>query len=198
MRQLLALGCPAAAQIGLEVGVFSAAAILAEHAQHHRRGGPPNRDQQRGHHLHGAARDLLGWSGAGGPRDRRPRPAGARRAGWTALVLGLAFMSLMAAVLFLLFPRGIFWTVYDGRDADRRRRDSALRGGGVPDVRRTAGGGDRSALRGLGDTQHSDAHEPGRALAARTCRSAICSVSTAGSESSVCGSGSRWAWSWCR
>jgi MATE family multidrug resistance protein len=106
IKDLFALGWPAAGQIGLEVGVFSAAALLAATL---------STVAVAAHQLaiNNAAITFmvpLGISSAGavrvghalGARD----PEGARRAGWTALVLGLSFMSLTALV-FLLFPRPI-------------------------------------------------------------------------------------------
>jgi multidrug resistance protein, MATE family len=106
MRRLLALGLPAATQIGLEVGVFSAAAVLA---------GTLSTVAIAAHQIaiNNAAITFmvpLGISSAGavrvghalGARD----PIGARHAGWTALGLGLGFMSLTALV-FLVFPRAI-------------------------------------------------------------------------------------------
>jgi MATE family multidrug resistance protein len=106
MRKLLALGFPAAAQIGLEVAVFSAAAILASTL---------STIAVAAHQIaiNNAALTFmvpLGISSAGavrvghaiGARD----PQGARRAGWTAMALGLAFMSA-AALAFLTIPRGI-------------------------------------------------------------------------------------------
>jgi MATE family multidrug resistance protein len=106
MRELVALGWPAAIQIGLEVGVFSTAAVLASTL---------STIAVAAHHIaiNNAAITFmvpLGISSAGAVRVGHAigarNPAGARHAGWTALGLGLAFMSL-TALLFLLVPRWI-------------------------------------------------------------------------------------------
>lgn len=106
MRKLLALGLPAAGQVGLEVGVFGIATALAGHF---------------------AAVDLaahqvvlntasltfmvpLGVASAAAVRVGhamgRHEGTKAQRAGWTALALGAGFMACSAA-LFLLFPNTI-------------------------------------------------------------------------------------------
>jgi MATE family multidrug resistance protein len=104
MRRLLALGFPAASQVTLEVGVFAAATALA------------GRLAPAALAAHQIAINLaaftfmvpLGVASAGAVRVGhavgRRDPAGASRAGWTALLFGTLFMSCSAAV-FLLFPR---------------------------------------------------------------------------------------------
>ena len=104
MRRLVTLGAPAAAQLTLEVGVFAASTALA---------GRLHPTALAGHQIaiNIAAFTFmvpLGVSSAGAVRVGhavgRLDPEGAARAGWTALSLGLAFMSCAAAV-FLLAPR---------------------------------------------------------------------------------------------
>ncbi len=104
MRRLLALGAPAAAQVTLEVGVFAAATALA------------GRLAPTALAAHQIAVNIaaftfmvpLGISSAGAVRVGhavgRLDPDGAARSGWTALTLGVGFMSCAAAV-FLLVPR---------------------------------------------------------------------------------------------
>ncbi len=104
MRQLLALGLPAATQVTLEVGVFAAATALAGRL-------PPAALAAHQIAINIASFTFmvpLGVGSAGavrvghaiGARDR----AAAARAGWTALLFGAAFMSC-AAASFLLLPR---------------------------------------------------------------------------------------------
>jgi MATE family multidrug resistance protein len=104
LRRLLALGFPAASTVALEVGVFAAATALAGKLA-------PVSAASHQIALNIAALAFmvpLGLSSAGavrvghavGARD----PARATAAGWTAILLGLAFMSV-AAALFLLIPR---------------------------------------------------------------------------------------------
>jgi MATE family, multidrug efflux pump len=104
MRRLIALGAPAAGQLTLEVGVFAAATALA---------GRLAPTALAGHQIaiNIAAFTFmvpLGVSAAGAVRVGhavgRRDPDGAARAGWTALALGVGFMSCAAAA-FLLFPR---------------------------------------------------------------------------------------------
>ena len=104
MRQLIALGLPAASQVTLEVGVFAAATALA------------GRLAPVALAAHQIAVNLvaftfmvpLGIASAGAVRVGhavgRRDPAGAARSGWTALLFGALFMSAAAAV-FLLIPR---------------------------------------------------------------------------------------------
>jgi multidrug resistance protein, MATE family len=104
VRQLLALGLPAAGQVTLEVGVFAAATALA------------GRLAPASLAAHQIAINLaaftfmvpLGVASAGAVRVGqalgRRDPAGAARSGWTAILFGAVFMS-SAAAAFLIFPR---------------------------------------------------------------------------------------------
>src|SRR6185436_1216947 len=104
LRRLVALGFPAAGQMVAEVGVFSAATALA---------GRVSTDALAAHQIAlnlasftfmvpfgiaSAAAVRVGH--AVGRRD----PAGAMRAGWTAIAIGVGFMAVAAAA-FLLAPR---------------------------------------------------------------------------------------------
>ncbi len=104
IRRLLRLGVPAASQITLEVGVFAASTALAGRLV-------PIALAAHQIAIHIAALSFmvpLGISSAGAVRVGhaigRRDPAGAARAGWTALALGAVFMACMAAA-FVLFPR---------------------------------------------------------------------------------------------
>ena len=105
-KALLALGAPAAGHMLLEVGVFAAAGVLA---------GRLGTLAVAAHQL--ALNTIavtfmvpLGISSAGavrvGQAVGRGDAEGARRAGWTALLLGAGFMAL-AALSFFAFPRAI-------------------------------------------------------------------------------------------
>ncbi|MBM4267194.1 MAG: MATE family efflux transporter [Deltaproteobacteria bacterium] len=106
LDKLLRLGLPAAVQVTLEGGVFTAATLLAARLD-------PTALAAHQIALGAAAFAFmvpLGVSSAGavrvgqklGGRD----PEGARRAGWTALLLGGGFMSL-SAISFLVVPHAI-------------------------------------------------------------------------------------------
>ncbi len=106
VRRILALSLPAAIQIGLEVGVFNAATALA---------GTLDPISLAAHAIALNAASLtymvpLGISSAAAVMVGREVGAGdlpaARRAGWTALWIGIAFEVLSAAAFFLL-PRTI-------------------------------------------------------------------------------------------
>lgn len=106
VRALLRLGLPAAMQMLLEVGVFAAATLLA---------GRLAADQLAAHQIALSAASFtfmvpLGISSAAAVRVGqslgRIDAVGASRAGWTALLLGLAFMS-GAAIAFVVVPRWI-------------------------------------------------------------------------------------------
>jgi multidrug resistance protein, MATE family len=106
MWALLKLGFPAATQILLEIGVFSAAAAFIA-----KLGAVP----LSGHQIAMNAATCsymvpLGISSAAAVRVGhaigRNDPAGARRAGWTAIAVGAAFMSF-AALLFVTIPTWI-------------------------------------------------------------------------------------------
>ena len=106
LRALLRLGVPAAFQTALEVGVFAAAAVLA---------GGLSATQLAAHQVAISAAAMtfmvpLGISSAAavrvGQAIGRIDPAAAARAGWTALLLGGAFMT-GAAVAFVVAPGAI-------------------------------------------------------------------------------------------
>ena len=103
-RRLFVLGAPAATQITLEVGVFAAATALAGRLA-------PVSLAAHQIALNYAALTFmvpLGISSAGAVRVGhaigRRDPRGAARAGWTALLFAVLFMSIAASV-FLLVPR---------------------------------------------------------------------------------------------
>lgn len=103
-RRLIVLGAPAATQITLEVGVFAAATALAGRL-------PPVALAAHQIAINYAALTFmvpLGISSAGAVRVGhavgRRDPRGALRAGWTALLFAVLFMSIAAAI-FLLIPR---------------------------------------------------------------------------------------------
>jgi multidrug resistance protein, MATE family len=104
VRQLFALGFPAAGQTVFEVGVFAAATALA---------GRVSATALAAHQiaLNLAAFTFMvpfGLSSAAAVRVGqalgRGDPRGAATAGWTAIAIGLTFMSA-AAIVFLLIPR---------------------------------------------------------------------------------------------
>ena len=103
-RRLLALGLPASGQVTLEVGVFAAATALAGRL-------PATSLAAHQIALNYAAMTFmvpLGVAAAGAVRVGhavgRRDPAGASRAGWTALLFGVVFM-LIAALVFFSIPR---------------------------------------------------------------------------------------------
>jgi MATE family multidrug resistance protein len=102
--RLLRLGLPAATQLTLEVGAFAAATALAGRL-------PPAALAAHQVAINYAALSFmvpLGISSAGAVRVGhavgRRDPAGASRAGWTALLFAVLFMSTAAAI-FLAIPR---------------------------------------------------------------------------------------------
>ena len=106
IRRLAALGLPAAGQVSLEFGVFAVVTAL---------GGRLGAVTLAAHQivLNVASVTFMVPQGVGGAAAvrvghalGRRNPAGVRRAGWAALVLGAAFMS-GAALLFVLAPRAI-------------------------------------------------------------------------------------------
>ncbi|HEY2433774.1 MAG TPA: MATE family efflux transporter [Vicinamibacterales bacterium] len=106
LRRLFALGLPAAGQMVFEVGVFSAATALA---------GRVSADALAAHQiaLNMAAFTFmvpLGVASAAavrvGQAIGRGDPRGAMRSGWTAIVIGAAFMASASAV-FLLAPHAL-------------------------------------------------------------------------------------------
>ena len=106
MKHLLRLGLPAALQITLEMGVFATATALA---------GLLDAASLAGHQIALTAASVtfmvpLGVSSAGAVRvghavGRADRP-GAAAAGWTALLIGVTFMSV-AGLAFLVLPEAI-------------------------------------------------------------------------------------------
>ncbi len=106
LRELFRLGLPAAGQAVLEVGVFAAATALA---------GRVSANALAAHQiaLNMAALTFmvpLGISSAAAVRVGqalgRDDPRGAMTAGWTAILIGVAFMAT-AATVFLLVPRAL-------------------------------------------------------------------------------------------
>jgi MATE family multidrug resistance protein len=106
IQRLLSLGFPAALQVTLEMGVFSLATVLV---------GRLEEASIAAHQIALSAASFtfmvpLGVSSAGAVRVGqalgRRDPAAAARAGWTALLLGAAFM-VSAGVIFLLIPKTI-------------------------------------------------------------------------------------------
>ena len=168
LRRLLALGFPAASTVALEVGVFAAATALAGKLA-------PVSAASHQIALNIAALAFmvpLGLSSAGavrvghavGARD----PARASAAGWTAILLGLAFMSV-AAALFLLIPRTLIG--FFSRDAAVLALGSSLLFVGAIfqlfDGLQIVTTG---VLRGLGDTRTPMITNLVRALAVRSAR----------------------------
>ncbi len=113
--RLIELGWPAAAQLTLEVGVFAAASALAGRLEPHFLA------------AHNIVLNLaglsfmvpLGVASAGAVRVGhavgRGDSEGAKRAGWVALALGAAFMSV-AAALFVTYPDVILHLFTSDRD----------------------------------------------------------------------------------
>ncbi|MGE5359837.1 MAG: MATE family efflux transporter, partial [Bacteroidales bacterium] len=106
IRRLARLGLPAAGQMTLELGVFSAATALA---------GRVNEVALAAHQVALNLAGLtfmvpLGVGSAGAVRVGhavgRRDPAGARHAGWTAIMLGVGFMAC-ASLAFLLVPAAL-------------------------------------------------------------------------------------------
>ena len=104
LRRLLRLGLPAASQLTLEVGAFAAATALAGFL-------PPIALAAHQIAINYAALSFmvpLGIASAAAVRVGhavgRRDPAGAARAGWTAMLFAVLFMSA-AAALFLVAPR---------------------------------------------------------------------------------------------
>ena len=115
LRRLVELGWPAAAQLTLEVGVFAAASALAGRLEPHFLA------------AHNIVLNLaglsfmvpLGVASAGAVRVGHAVGRGdseaAKRAGWVALALGAAFMSV-AAALFVTYPDVILHLFTSDRD----------------------------------------------------------------------------------
>ncbi len=115
IRKLMHLGYPASAQLLLEVGVFSAATVLA---------GRLTATSLASHQIVLKIASLtfmvpLGISSAGAVRVGQAlgakNPHGASRSGWIALALATAFMST-AAVIFISFPQSLIRIFTDNAD----------------------------------------------------------------------------------
>jgi MATE family multidrug resistance protein len=113
--QLWRLGIPAASQVSIEVGVFTLASALAGRLD-------PVSSAAHQIAINVAATSFmvpLGVASAGavrvGNRVGAMDPAGAREAGWSAVVLGGVFMAATAA-LFVAVPRGLIGLFSPGPD----------------------------------------------------------------------------------
>ena len=109
LGRLLALGGPAACQLGIEVGAFATASVLAG-----RLGAAALAAHEVALNVCSLAFMVpLGISSAGAVRVGqalgRGDPRAAGRAGWVALALGASFMAVSSSA-FLLIPRAIFGT----------------------------------------------------------------------------------------
>jgi MATE family multidrug resistance protein len=151
VRRLLALGVPAAGQLTLEVGVFAAATALAGRLA-------PTALASHQIAINIAAFTFmvpLGVSSAGAVRVGhavgRGDAAGAARAGWTALLFGVGFMSI-AAVAFLVMPRALIGA-FTGDDGVLRMGASLLMVAAVFQLFDGLQGVATGVLRGLGDTR---------------------------------------------
>jgi len=151
IRRLLALGAPAAGQVTLEVGVFAAATALA------------GRLAPVSLAAHQIAINIaaftfmvpLGVSSAGAVRVGhavgRGDAAGVARAGWTALLFGVGFMSL-AAASFVLLPH-LLIGAFTGDRGVIEAGVSLLMVGAVFQLFDGLQGVATGVLRGLGDTR---------------------------------------------
>ena len=105
--------------------------------------------------LHGPARARPGGDGARRPRARPPRRAGIARAGWTAWVIGVAFMGAMALVMWSI-PRQLVTLFLDRRPGQcrdhraRRQLPAVAAAFQLVDGAQVIGAG---MLRGLHDTR---------------------------------------------
>ena len=151
LRRLLALGLPAAGQAVLEVGVFAAATALA------------GRVSANALAAHQIALNLaaftfmvpLGVASAAavrvGQAVGRRDPRGAASAGWTAIAIGVGFMST-AAVVFLRMPRALIHAFTDDQ-AVLEIGVALLFVAAVFQLFDGLQGVTTGALRGLGDTR---------------------------------------------
>jgi MATE family multidrug resistance protein len=151
MRRLMALGFPAAAQITLEVGVFAAATALAG-----RLAPIALASHQIALNIAACAFMVpLGVSSAGAVRVGhavgRRDSAGAERAGWTAFLFGVAFMSC-AAIVFVLAPRALIGA-FTADEGVLRVGASLLLVAAVFQLFDGIQGVATGVLRGLGDTR---------------------------------------------
>jgi multidrug resistance protein, MATE family len=151
MRRLLALGLPAASQVTLEVGVFAAATALAGRLA-------PAALAAHQIAVNFAALTFmvpLGIASAGAVRvghaiGRRDYQAAAR-AGWTAILFGVAFMSCASAA-FLLIPRTLIGA-FTSDPAVLSIGVSLLFVGAIFQLFDGVQGVSTGVLRGLGDTR---------------------------------------------
>jgi len=151
LRRLVALGLPAALQVVLEVGVFASASAFAGRLA-------PVSLAAHQIVLNMAAFTFmvpLGLSSAAavrvGQAVGRRDPEGAARAGWTALALGLTFMSA-AALTFLLAPR-LLLSLFTTDPTVTRLGVSLLFIAAIFQLFDGTQGVLTGALRGLGDTR---------------------------------------------
>ena len=150
-KRLIALGLPAASTVSLEVGVFAAATALA---------GRLNPVSAASHQiaLNIAAVAFmvpLGLASAGAVRVGNAVGAGepnrAAAAGWTAILIGVAFMT-SAAVLFFLAPRALIG-LFSGDEAVLALGSQLLFVAAVFQLFDGIQGVTTGVLRGLGDTR---------------------------------------------
>jgi MATE family multidrug resistance protein len=151
LMRLVRLGFPAAAQVTLELGVFAAASALA---------GRLDAVSLASHQITLNLASLtfmvpLGLASAGAVRvghavGRRDAPA-ASRAGWTALLLGAAFMS-SAAVAFVGVP-GLLIGVFTSNALVLALTTRLLLVAGMVQLFDGVQGVSTGILRGLGDTR---------------------------------------------
>jgi MATE family multidrug resistance protein len=151
IARLVRLGFPAAAQVTLELGVFAAVTALA---------GRVDEASLAAHQVVLTLAGLtfmvpLGVGSAGAVRVGhavgRGDARGARRSGWTALLLGVGFMSC-AAVTFLLFPVPLVH-VFTSNRAVVRLGISLLAVAAMFQIFDGLQGVATGVLRGLGDTR---------------------------------------------
>ena len=151
VRRLFVLGFPAAGQMVLEVGVFAAATALA---------GRVSANALAAHliAMNFAAVTFmvpLGVSSAAavrvGQAVGRRDPYGAASAGWTAIAIGVGFMS-SAAIVFLAMPRGLI-RLFTNDAAVLETGVSLLFVAAVFQLFDGLQGVTTGALRGLGDTR---------------------------------------------
>lgn len=149
--ELVTLGFPAASQIALEVGVFAASSALAGKltpiavASH----------QITMNIISVAFMVPLGLSSAGAVRVGHAIGAGDRRragaAGWTAILLGVAFMAV-AATSFVVVPRA-FLGLFTQEESVLQLGSSLLLVAAVFQLFDGIQGVATGALRGIGDTR---------------------------------------------
>ncbi len=151
MRALVALGFPAASTVALEVGVFAAATTLAGRLS-------PVSAASHQIALNIAALAFmvpLGLASAGAVRVGHAvgarEPARAAAAGWTAILLGVVFMT-MAATAFLAVPR-VLIGLFSRDEAVLALGSSLLLVAAVFQLFDGLQGVATGVLRGLGDTR---------------------------------------------